>query len=87
MLQLIFLNLTLEHLCLKPEIDLFTTNINAEFENFGAFKLDPGATYIDVFSIDWSHLNFFAFSPILVIVRILSKVKQDSKEGIILVPF
>ena len=43
--------------------------------------------YIDAFSIDWSDLKFYAFPPILVIARVLSKVKQDSAEGIIVVPF
>ena len=43
--------------------------------------------YIDAFSIDWSDLKFYAFPPISVIPRVLSKVKQDSTEGIIVVPF
>ena len=43
--------------------------------------------YIDAVSIDWSDLKFYAFSPISVIPRALSKVKQNSAEGIIIVPF
>ena len=43
--------------------------------------------YIDAFSIDWSDLKFYAFRPISVIPRVLAKVKQDSTEGIIVVPF
>ena len=37
------------------------------------------------FIIEWDHLNFCAFSPVSVIPRALSKVKQDSAEGIIVV--
>ena len=43
--------------------------------------------YIDAFSIDWSNLKFYAFPPISVIARVLSKVKQESAEGIIAAPF
>ena len=82
-----FFNLALEHLCFKPEIDLFATNINTQIKKYAAFKPDPEAMYIDVFSIDWSGLTFYALPPISVITRVFSKVKYDSAEGIIAVPF
>ena len=72
------LNLALEHLCFKREIDLFATNINTQF---GKYAL------ICQICTDLSDLNFYAFPPISVIPRVLSKVKQDSAEGIIVVPF
>ena len=83
------LNLALEHLSFKPEIDLFATNINTQFGKYAAFRPDPGAMYIDVFSIDCSDLKFYASPspPISVIPRVLSDMKQDSAEGIIVVPF
>ena len=43
--------------------------------------------YIDAFIIDWSDSKFYAFPPVSVIPRALSKVKQDSSKGIIVVPF
>ena len=51
-------NLELEHLYLKPEIDLFATNINAKFSEYAAFRPDPRAMYIDAFNIGWYHLKF-----------------------------
>ena len=81
------MNLTLEHLCFKPEIDLFATNINAQLGKYAAFRPDPGAMYIDAFSIEWFDLKFYAFPLISVIPRVIAKVKQDSAEGIIVVPF
>ena len=85
MLQSKVLNLALKHF--KPEIDLFATNINTQFGKYAAFRPDPEAMYIDAFSIDWFNLKFCAFPPISVIPRVLAKVKQDSAEGIIVVPF
>ena len=87
MLQSKFLNLAVERLCFKPEIDLFATNINTQFGKYAAFRPDPGAMYTDAFSIDEFDLKFYAFAPISVIPRVLAKVKQDSAEGIIVVPF
>ena len=87
MLQSKFLNVALEHLCFKPEIDFFATNINTQFGKYAAFRPYPGAMYIDAFSIDWSDLKFYAFPHISVIPRVLSKLKQDSGEGIVVVPF
>ena len=81
------MNLALEHIYFKPEIDLFATNINTQFAKYAVFRPDPGAMYIDAFSIDWSDLKFYAFPPTSVIPRALSKVKQDSAEGVIEVPF
>ena len=80
-------NLALEHLCFKPEIDLFATDINTSFGKYAAFRPDPGSMYKDAFRIDWYDLKFYLFSPISVIFRVLSKVKQDSAEGIIVVLF
>ena len=84
MLQSKVLNLALEHLCFKPEIDLFATNINTQFGKYAAFRLEPGAMCIDAFSIDWSDPKFYAFCPIS---RVFPRVKQDSTEGIIVIPF
>ena len=58
MLQSTFLNLALEYLCFKPEIDLFATNINIKFGTYTAFRSGPGVMYLDAFSIDWSDLKF-----------------------------
>ena len=88
MLQSKFLNLALEHLCFKLEIDLFATNINTQFEKNVAFRQDPGAMHIGSFSIYWwSNLKFYALPSISVIPRALSKLKPDSAEDIKVVSF
>ena len=87
MFQSMFLNLALEYLCFKPEMDLFATIITTQLGKYAAFRPDSEAMYIDAFSLDWSDSKFFAFPPISVITRVLSKVKQDSAEGITVVPF
>ena len=51
------------------------------------FSLDSGAMHIDAFSIYWYNLKFYAFPPISVISNNIFKMKQDSAERIIVVPF
>ena len=80
-----FLSLELEYLCLKAEIDLCASNINGQFIKYAPLRPNPETMYIGTFIIEWDHLNFCAFSPVSVIPRALSKVKQDSAEGIIVV--
>ena len=70
---------------MKPEIDLFSTNVNAQFSKYVAFRPDSGTMYIGAFIIDWDHLNFYTFSTVSIIPRALPEVKQDSTEGIIVV--
>ena len=81
------MNLVLEKLRSKPEIDLFATNINTQFGKYSAFRPHPRALYIDAFSVDWSDLKFDAFPPFSVTLRVLSKVKQHNAESIIIVLF
>ena len=70
---------------MKAEIDLFACNINGQFIKYAPLRPNPETIYIGTFIIEWDHLNFSAFSPVSVIPRALSKVKQDSAEGIIVV--
>ena len=65
MFQSKFLNLALKYLCLKPEKDLFVTNIvNTQFGEYVEFRLVAKTMNKDAFSIDWYYLNFYAFPPI-----------------------
>ena len=41
---------------------------------------------IDAFSLDWRDLCFYAFPPFSLINRVLQKVEQDQRQGIIIVP-
>ena len=87
MLQSTFLNLALKHLCFKPKIDLFATNINTQIGKYAIIRADSGALYIVTFSINWTETKFYAFSLISVIPRVLSEVKRVIAEGIVIVPY
>ena len=86
MLKLKLLNLEFKYLCFKPKVDLFATNINTQSGKYAAIRRDPGAMYIEAYTIDWSYLRFHAFSPISSMPNVFSNVKHDSEEGILVVP-
>ena len=54
----------LNELDFTPEIDLFLSRINTQFPKYLPFKPDPSAFAIDLFTLDWSSLMFYAFPPL-----------------------
>ena len=80
MLSLRCLHQSLNLLSFKPDLDLFATQINRQFSDYVAYRPDPEAKLIDAFTIDWSGLKFYAFPPIAIISKVLSKRRQDKAE-------
>lgn len=70
----------------KPSIDLFASRMNHQVAQYASWKPDPGASYIDAFSITWSETFFYAFPPFSLIARCLQKMETDLAEGLMIVP-
>ena len=70
----------------KPDIDLFASRINNQFEKYMSYKPDPYALAIDAFSESWSNLNFYAFPPFSLLTRVLKKIREDQATGVIVAP-
>lgn len=60
----------------RPEIDLFTSRVNAKCERYVSWRKDPAMT-IDAFTINWQSYNFYAFPPFSVILKMLKKIQSD----------
>ena len=69
-----------------PEIDLFASYANFKCEKYVSWKRDPGAVMIDAFTISWKNLNFYAFPPFSLILRVLNKIINEKATGIVVVP-
>ena len=67
-------------------IDLFASRLNNKLDIYCSWKPDPGCSYVDAFSIDWSKFNYFAFPPFSLIPKCVQKIIQDKAQGILLVP-
>ena len=80
------LHCSLNKLQFEPDIDLFASRINKQFQNYAAYRPDPDAFAIDAFSLNCSFLKFYAFPPFSVISAVLSKIQDDQAEGICVIP-
>ena len=70
----------------KPVIDLFASRLNNQVPQYVSWHPDPGASYIDAFTVDWHTLFFYAFPPFSLITRCLQMVIADEAEGILITP-
>lgn len=77
---------SLSDLQFKPDIDLFASRLNNQFDVYCSFKPDPGAAHVDAFSISWSNLDFYCFPPFSCILSVLQKIKQEKATGVVVVP-
>lgn len=69
-----------------PEIDLFASRVNTKCEKYCSWKRDPGALWVDAFTVNWSPWFFYAFPPFTLIPKILKKIFNERARGILVVP-
>ena len=81
-----FLSEALEVLNIEPNVDLFASRINFQYQDYFSYKADPDAVAVDAFSVSWTNLKFYAFPPFSMILRMLSKIKREKATGIVIVP-
>ena len=70
-----------------PKVDLFASRLKCQLHPFVSWKPEPGAWAINAFSICWTNLIFYAFSPFSILGRVLAKVQQVRATGILVAPF
>ena len=72
-------------LCL--DIDLFASRIHHHLPRYSSLLPDPGAEFIDAFSLPWSG-NLYLFPPIVILGRVLDKFIHDNCQfGLLIAPF
>ena len=70
-----------------PSIDLFASRVNHQLDTYVSWHPDPGAAYIDAFTLDWAMFTHgFAFPPFCLITRCLQKIVQEGATITIVVP-
>lgn len=69
-----------------PDIDLFASRCNAKCDTYVTWRNEPDAWAIDAFTVLWSGLNFYAFPPFSMILKMIQKIITDKAEGIVVVP-
>lgn len=77
---------TITSVYFKPHIDLFASRLNKQLECFVSWKNEPGASFVDAFTISWINLSFYAFPPFSIIDRVCQKILMDKAEGLLVTP-
>lgn len=68
-------------------IDLFASRLNFQLEMFVSWKADPLASHIDVLTLCWTDLNFYAFPPFSLADKVCQKIIADKAEGFVVAPY
>ena len=75
-----------EALNFTPDIDIFTTRINKQLDQYVLFRPDPNCIAVNAFAIDWKHLDFYAYPPFICLPKVIQKICNDEATGILVVP-
>ena len=70
----------------QPEIDLFASRLNKQFARYCSYRPDPGAMFVDAFSISWAELKIYCFPPFSCLLQAVKKIIQEQAMGILVVP-
>ena len=68
-----------------PSIDVFVSRCNAKCD-YCSWHRDPEASTVDAFTLDWENLNFYAFPPFSMILKVVRKIISDQAQEVIVFP-
>ena len=70
----------------KPDIDLFASKINKHINKHVSWHPDPDAFAVNAFSMVWQGAYFYIFPPFSIIGQVISKIKRDKMDAVLVVP-
>ena len=71
----------------SPDVDLFASRLNNKVESYASWIPDPGASFVDAFSVNWSQFNLcYIFPPFRLVNRCVRKVRDEGARAIVIAP-
>ncbi|XP_038046795.1 uncharacterized protein LOC119721003 [Patiria miniata] len=70
-----------------PHVDLFASHLNNQLPTFCTRHTHPLAWKVDALSFDWSGMHAYAFPPISLIQRVLTKIETELSRVVLIAPF
>ena len=70
----------------KPELDMFASRLSKQLDRYVSWRADPDAESVDAFSMSWENIYFYAFPPFSLIPRLMTKLREDHSECILVAP-
>lgn len=71
----------------EMEIDLFASSWNSQLSRFASWFPQPGAEFVNAFSVSWNDLRAYIFPPFSLIPRCLSKIRREKAEVVFVCPY
>ncbi len=72
----------------RPTVDLFASRIDYQLPSYVSWKLDPHASFVDAFSINWAQFTHgYAFPPFCLTSRCLQKIIHEMATVKMIVPW
>jgi hypothetical protein len=70
-----------------PDIDLIVSMLNFQIKKCCAWKLDPLASFIDAFTLNWIDFNsVYIFPPFSLLGSCVQKIRMEKAKGIVIAP-
>ncbi|XP_038059021.1 uncharacterized protein LOC119730278 [Patiria miniata] len=71
----------------RPHVDLFASRMNNQLPIYCTRGPDPNAWQTDALSVRWDGLLAYAFPPISLVSRVLTKIEQEDCRILLIAPF
>ena len=72
----------------QPDIDLFASRLNYKIKPFCSWSPEPGAAFVDAFTVKWSDFTLpFIFPPFSMVARVLQQLDQYKMRAIVVLPW
>ena len=72
---------------LSPNVDLFESRLNSQFQAYVSYTPEPDSFAVDAFTLDWSMYKNYIFPPFSLIPKILRKLLEDQAQAICILPY
>ncbi len=86
MLNSEILDSSLKQFSFMPDVDLFASRLNNQFQKYVSYKPEPDSFAVDAFSLDWSMYKNYIFPPFSLIPKVLRKLLEDKAQAICVLP-
>ena len=76
-----------QHFKIYPQTDCFASRLNNQVAIYASFGPDPFCSYVDAFTMDWSHFEtIYCFPPFNLLCRTLAKIRRDKATALVVCP-
>ena len=69
----------------RPQVDMFATKYNCKLAQYVSPVLDPNAWAVDALTVSWENLDMYAFPPVSLLGKVVSKLSDHLYKRVILI--